>query len=141
MNNIILEEIQKFLNESYIVNDERFKFNQRLNNSSFNNYDNFTTEFDNKIIGSDIIATWGFSFWLNEFGIENFIVDVEKVEGVFMLQLYDKHTDEMKQETQKNIGEYQWKFIINNANLAKDSSLYISGLSFDFKTQECKVNF
>ena len=138
---IITEEIQNFLSESQIMSDERFKFKQRLNNSSFINYDNFTNDFDSDIAGSDIVVTWSISFWVNQMGIENFIVDIEKLEGVFNLELFDKHTDEKKQETPKNISEFEWKFIIDNAALIKGRSLYISALDFDFKNKTCNVTF
>jgi len=139
---IIFEEIQKFLNESYIMNDDRFHFKERLTNSSFYNYSAFTNEFDSEVTESDIVVNWGISFWLNDMGVENFIVDVESVEGTFLLKLFDKQNDEQKQETPKNINDFEWKFIIDNdANLQKGSSLYINGLSFDFKNKNCIVKF
>lgn len=138
-NDIIKEEIQGLLNEAYVMSDDRFHFNERLTNSTFYNYESFTTEFDSDIIQSDIVVTWKVSFWLNQMGIENLIIDIEKVEGTYILQLFDKHTDERKQETQKNIQEVDWKFVIEEANLIKGGSLYISELEFDFKTNTCSV--
>jgi hypothetical protein len=139
--NILHEEIQKFLNEAFIMNDDRFKFRQRLNNSSFFNYDSFTTEFDTDIVQSDITVSWTVSFWLNNFGIENFIIDVESVEGTFNLQLIDRQTDQVKQDSPKNINDFEWKYIISDANLAKSSSLYITELDFDFRNKTCSVKF
>jgi hypothetical protein len=138
---MVNEEIKNFLNEAAIVGDDRFKFKQRLNNSSFANYESFTSEFDSQVTGSDIVVSWGISFWTNMSGIENFIVDVEKVEGMFMLELRDIHSDAKKQETSKNIGDFQWKFVIKQADLMKGSSLYISALSFDFQNKTCSVAF
>lgn len=138
---IISEEIKKMLNEGRVLSDDRLRFQQRLNNSKFENYENFTAEYDSKVEESDIIVTWKVLFWINQSGIENFIIDVEKVEGTFTLQMYDKHTDEMKQETPKNINDFEWKFVINEATLIKGQSLYISGLSFDFTNKTCTVLF
>lgn len=139
---IINEEIVKFLNESNIVSDDRFRFKQRINNASFYGYEVFTTEFDSDITESDIVVNWRISFGLNIAGIENFIIDVEGVEGNFLLQLFDKHTDELKQESPKNIDEYQWKYIINgDAAIQKGGSLYINNLSFDFKNKTCTIIF
>lgn len=138
---IIKEEIQNFLNEATIMSDDRFTFKQRLNNSYFLNYDSFTSEFDSDIAESDIIVTWKVSFWLNQFGIENLIIDVERVDGTFLLQMYDKHTDQLKQETPKNINEYEWKFIVGDAVIVKGKSLYIQELQFDFKNKTCSVGF
>jgi hypothetical protein len=141
INKIIKEETQKFLNESFIMNDDKFRFQQRLNNSVFNNYETFTSEFDTNITQSDIIVTWKVSFWLNQSGIENFIIDVEKVEGMFNIQMLDLHSDELKQETQKNIEEFEWKFVVDNTELIKGGTLYISELQFDFKNKVCMVKF
>ena len=139
---VINEEIKKVLNESYIMNDNKFKFKQNLNNSTFTNYENFTTEFDSKVLQSNIVVTWGISFWLNQNGIENFIIDVEKVEGIFQIELRDKHSDELKQNTEKNINEFEWKFIVTeNTSLIKGGSLYVSSLDFDFKNKTCVVKF
>ena len=140
INNIVNEEAEKIVRQATILNDEKLHFQQRLNNSEFLNYDSFTAEFDSKITASDIIVTWGISFWLNKSGVQKFIIDVEKVEGQFNLMMLDKHTDEQKQETLKNISEFDWKFIIDQAAmLQKDGSLYISLLKFDFKNQNCIV--
>lgn len=140
---IIKEELEKFINESYIMSDDNFHFKQRLTNSYFYGYENFTTDFDEDITGSDIIVTWRVSFWLNDFGIENMTVDVEKIEGYFMLNLYDKQTDELKQETQKSITDFEWKFDLDSDEvfLKKGGTLYISELEFNFKEKTCRVKF
>ena len=138
--NIITDEIKKMLNEGTVLSDDKLRFQQRLNNSTFNNYESFTNEFDSRVSESDIIATWKVLFWINQFGIENFIIDVEKIEGTFMLQMYDKHSDKMEQETPKNINDFDWKFVIDNASLVRGGSLYLSALSFDFKTNTCTSN-
>jgi hypothetical protein len=143
MNNIINEEIKKFLNESHIIGGDNFKFKQQVNKSTFYNYDLFTTEYDTDISQSNMVVYWGISFWVNDWGIENFIIDIEKIEGQFMLQLYDKQSDELVQETPKNINDYQWKFIIDesNAQLIKGGTLYIKDLDFNFKEKTCTVGF
>ncbi len=141
IDNLIKEELQKILNEGYVMSDDRFVFHQRLNNSSFFNYESFTTEYDSDVTESDIVVTWKVSFWLNQSGIENLIIDVEKVEGWFNLQMFDKHTDEMGQETQKNIQDFEWKFVLDDAQLIKGGALYISELEFDFKSKVCGVKF
>lgn len=138
---IINEELNNSLNETFIMSDNKFTFKQRLNNSSFYNYSTFTTEFDSDILESDIVVSWKISFWLNDAGVQKFIVDVEKIEGTFLLQLLDLHSGEVKQETPKNIGEFDWKFKINEATLLLNGSLYISELSFDFKTKTCSITF
>jgi hypothetical protein len=143
MSNIINEEIKKFLNESHIIGGDNFKFKQQISKSTFYNYDLFTTEYDTDISQSNIVVYWSISFWVNDWGIENFIIDVEKLEGQFMLQLYDKQSDELVQETPKNINDYQWKFIVDEANaqLIKGGTLYIKDLDFNFKEKLCTVGF
>jgi len=141
INTIISEELNKFLNEGYVMNDERFKFKQVINNSTFSNYENFTADFDSKVTESNVVVNWSISFWLNDAGIENLIINVESLEGTFKMQLFDKHSDELKQENDKNINDYKWKYIVGDANLAKGGALYISALVFDFKNQTCSVSF
>jgi len=141
INTIISEELNKFLNEGYVMNDERFKFKQVINNSTFSNYENFTADFDSKVTESNVVVNWSISFWLNDAGIENLIINVESLEGTFKMQLFDKHSDELKQENDKNINDYKWKYIVGDANLAKSGALYISALVFDFKNQTCSVSF
>jgi hypothetical protein len=142
LQHIIKEEIQNYLNESYALTDDRFTFTEKLQNSYFYGFSSFSSQYDSDIVGSDINVTWKVSFWLNQMGIENFIVDVEKVEGIFYVNYTDKQTDEIVQENiQKNINDFEWKFILANPTLVKGSSLYISELEFDFKEKTCNVKF
>jgi len=143
MNKIINEEIErKIINESYVMGGDNFNFKQPVKNISFYNYSSFSTEFDVDIIESNIIITWQVSFSLNDMGIENFVIGIEKVEGVYNMEMYDKHSNELKQKTQKNIADTEWKFNINDeTTLTLGKSLYIKDLEFDFESQICRVDF
>lgn len=141
INEIINDEINGYLNESFSISDDRFKFSANLKNSSFYNYDSFTTEYDTDIIESDIVITWRVNFWLNKMGIENMQIEIENVDGSYLLQLYDKQTNELKQESSKNIQDTKWKYIIDDTALLKGGSLYITELNFDFKDNTCMVHF
>jgi hypothetical protein len=141
VSNIIKEEVQRFLNESYAFESDDFKFRQQITDSSFFNYDGFSTDFDSDILESNIIVNWSVGFWLNQSGIENYYIDVESVEGTYTLQLLNKQTDEVEQETEKNIAEVEWKFVIEDATLYLRKTLYVSTLEFDFKTNTCRVVF
>lgn len=138
---IVNEEIKSMLNEAYVVNDNRFKFRQQIQNSSFFNYSGFSTEFDTDIIESNIIINWSVSFWLNQAGIENLIIDVTSIEGTYNLQEINKQTDALEQEVTKNIADYDWKFIVGDVILQKGGSAYVSTLEFDFNRNECTVKF
>ena len=139
--NVINEEVQNFLNESYTMEHENFKFRQEIKNSSFYNYDNFSNDFDVDINESDIFVDWHIAFWLNDYGVEHFIVEVDSVDGTYKVGLLNKQTDEMEQENDKNIAEFQWKFVVDEATLYLGKTLYISTLDFDFKTKTCSVTF
>lgn len=142
INSIILEEINTLLNESYVLKDDKFKFRQILTNSRFSNYDGFTSEFDTNISESSIAVNWNISFWLNESGIENLIINVDSVEGSYKVDYYNLHSDALEQETQKDIAEFNWKYFIDDeALIQKGGSLYVSSLDFDFKTNTCTVIF
>jgi hypothetical protein len=148
--NIINEEIKKFLNEaSAVVNSEDFNFKTVLNMFDndgkerifFDNYENFSTDYDVDIVNAAITVNWKVGFWTNETGIENFFVNVDSVEGAYMLEMRDKHTDEVKQQTQKNINDVQWKFESDDFMLMTDGGMYAKDLMFDFKTNMCTLGF
>jgi hypothetical protein len=143
---MIREELNDMLSEANGSNN-KFNFTTRFikGNSKrdieFYNYETFTTEFDTNIINYDITINWSAYFWLNDFGIENFILNGENVGGVIMLEMRDKISDEVKQETQKNIQDFNWKFIADEASLVKGGSLYVHHLIFDFKEKTCTIVF
>lgn len=141
LNNIVNEEIKKFLNEGFTMEHENFKFRQELKNSVFYNYSTFSNDFDVDITESDIFINWRIAFWLNDFGVENFIVNVDGVEGMYKVVLLNKQSDEIEQDNNKNIAEFQWKFIVDQASLHLGSTLYVTQLDFDFKSKNCKVTF
>ncbi len=136
---IINEEIA-LLNESFIYSDDNLVFNQVSINNSFSNYDN-SDEYDLKIQKSNILVIWSIKFWVNESGLENFIIEVESVSGYFILEQYDKQSDELVNSTAKNINDIKWNFQNSNGVLTTGGSLYIKMLDFDFKTNTCIVKF
>lgn len=138
---IIKEEIERFLNESYVHESDDFKFNQRITDSSFFNYAGFSNDYDIDIPESDIYVKWRVGFWLNDSGIEHFYINIDGVEGTYKLVYLDKQSDESVQESDKDISEFQWKFVVENATLHLHKTLYVSTLEFDFKTKTCKVVF
>lgn len=140
-NTIINEEISNFLNEAYVFEGDNFKFQQRINNSMFYNYAGFSTDYDLDINESNILINWHIVFWLNQYGIENFNIIVDSVEGTYKIQYLNKQTDVQEQEVEKNIADIKWKFVVGNANLELGSGLYVNGLTFDFKTNTCNVEF
>lgn len=140
---IINEEFKKILKEGYVMEHDNFKFRQQIEPAkiSFYNYENFSNDFDIDISENEIFANWRIGFWLNEMGVENFLVQVDSVEGTYKVVLRDKQTDEVSQENDKNIGEIPWKFQIYDAKLKLRNSLYIESLDFDFSTKICNVTF
>jgi len=138
---VIAEEIRKVIKEGFVLNDDNFKFRQRLANSSFYNYSGFSNDSDIDILESDIIISWHVSFWLNDSGIENFAIEVDKVEGSYMVSFINKQTGETDQETNKNIAETEWKFVVQDTALHLGKTLYVEDLEFDFKTKVCEVRF
>jgi hypothetical protein len=139
--NIIREEFRKLLKEGYVMEHDNFKFHQEIKNSSFYNYENFSNDFDVDINESDIIVNWRIGFWLNDMGVENFLVQADSVEGTYKVVLLNKQSDEVEQEMDKDITEIPWKFRIDDAILHKGSTLYIEDLTFDFQTKICTITF
>lgn len=141
INEIIIEEMNNILNESQVFQDNRLSFKETLNNSQFVNYDQLSPNFDVTIIESNINISWSISFWVNDFGIENMIVGVNGVDGNFIVELHDKHSDELKQKNTKDINIIEWKFDVKNADLIKGGTLYIQSAYFDFANNLCTINF
>lgn len=141
INNIVKDEFKKFLTEGYVMEHDNFRFRQELKNSSFQKFQNFSNDFDVDISESDIFVNWRIGFWLNDNGVEHFIVKVDSVEGTYKVMLFNKQTDEVEQDNDKDIAEHPWKFQIYDATLKLNDSLYIDYLDFDFETKICIVTF
>ena len=141
MKKLINEEIEKLLNESSVFTDEKFKFQQQVTNVNYYNYQSFSSGHDSEITESNIFVVWKIGFWLTRFGVEKLIIEIESVDGTFTVAIHDRQSDEVLQETQKNIADFNWRFVVENANLIKGGSLYVTDLEFDFKDNICTVNF
>jgi len=141
INNIIREEYVRLLKEAYSMEHENFKFRQEIKNSSFYNFESFSNDFDVDVNESDLFINWHIGFWLNDFGVENFFVEIDGVDGTYKVVLLNKQSDEVEQENDKNIAEFPWKFKVTEANLRLGKTLYVDTLDFDFKTKICTVTF
>jgi len=138
---IIKEELLSLLKEGYVMEHDNLKFQQKIENPSFHNFQSFSSDYDIDVIESDIYINWRIGFWLNEMGVDKFIVQADAVQGTYKVELRDKQTDEVSQEIDKNIAEIPWKFQILDANLTLNGTLYIDNLTFDFATKVCNVEF
>ena len=143
INDIIQEELKSVLSEGFVFNDEKnvFKFVQNVKNVTFNNYSSFSSEFDTDITESDLWVNWSAGFWLNENGFQNFLIEIEKIRGEFIVEMYNRQTDKEEQSIPKEISEIPWKFVVDGAVLPKDGTLYISALIFNFEDNMCTVTF
>jgi len=144
INNVIKEEIQNFINEGTVVENNNFKFKSEIRypDVKFYDYESFTRDYDVHIIDAIIVVNWKVRFWVNNFGIENIFVDIINVDGNYLLELRDKQSDEVKQETQKDINDIKWKFIVpENVPLVTNGQLYLKNLKFNFKNNVCELIF
>jgi hypothetical protein len=144
---IIKEELTDMVREtatqapaSTLVKDNRLRFASVVN-ADFYNYEPFTGDFDSSIDRAKIVVHWGVSFLVNPEGIFKFNVDVESVEGQYIVKMFDKHTDELMQETPKNISEIKWRFQVDEVAIENGGFLFVRELSFDFKNNLCEVIF
>jgi len=138
------EEVRNLINEGFVFDNDAFKFKQliRYPKTIFYNYDSFTSDYDTNISDASIVVNWGVLFWLNQYGIENFSIKIESLDGVFKLQYLDKQTDQVVQEMEKNINDTNWKFVVeDNVPLITKGNLYIKDLTFDFKNNVCTAGF
>jgi hypothetical protein len=137
---IIREEVQKFVYEAALAKTDELKFVEPIN-ATFYNYESFSNDYDAKIGATKIIIHWKPVFWTNQSGIHKFNIDINGVEGMYVLNLHDKQSDELIQQTQKNIAETPWKFQVIEANLQLGGSLYVMEAEFDFKNNLCTITF
>ena len=132
--NIIKEELQSLLKEGYVMEHDNFNFQQKIENPSFHNFQSFSNDHDIDVLESDIYITWRIGFVLNERGVEKFLVQGDRVEGTFKVELRDKQSDEVKQELDRNIADTPWRFQILEADIGLGKELFIENLTFDFAT-------
>lgn len=147
LKSLIKEELNDMVGEAAaeapgatLVKDKRLQFASPIN-ADYHNFESFTADFDTQINPGKITVFWGVSFLANPEGIYKFNVEVERVEGQYILQMLDKHTDELMQETPKNIAETKWRFQVNEAIMELGGFLFVRELHFDFKTNICEVVF
>lgn len=142
INEIIKDEYLNMVNESLVMEDDRLKFSEPIKKATYYNYENFSNDYDVEIGESNLLLNWRVSFWVNDMGIENLIIQGDSVEGMFKVMLHDKQTDEVVQEIDKNIADTPWKFVVlDEPIIKKGSSLYVESLIFDFKTKTCQLTF
>jgi hypothetical protein len=147
LKSLIKEELNDMVREvaaeapgATLVKDDRLKFASVVN-AEFHEYDAFTADFDTRINPSKITVFWGISFLVNPEGIFKFNIDIERVEGQYLLQMLDKQTDELMQETPKNIADVKWRFPVEEAILERGGFLFVRELHFNFKHNMCDVVF
>ena len=147
--NIIMRDIKSIINEEIIrlnetisYTSDNFLFNQVLRDQAndFFNYDT-SDQYDFDIIESVVIISWRITFWLGEISVENFRIEKEKIDGHYVLEQYDKVSQEHVNNTTKSLSEIDWDVDFSDAVLTINKGLEISGLEFDFKTNKCKAKF
>ena len=141
INDIINEELEKVVNQSFGVEPDDLIFKQQIINSGFYHYDKFSGDYDIEINQSNIFVTWHLGFLVNENAVIKFVPKVVKVEGQYRIDYHDKQNDTLVQQTDKDISEMPWKFDIVEANLYMGQGLYIEDLDFDFANNVCSVRF
>jgi hypothetical protein len=137
---IIREEVQNATVSATPIKVKELKFIEPIN-ATFVNFESFSNDYDARVSMAKIAIHWSPVFWKNPMGIHVFKIDIEGVEGMYVLELRDKQSDELMQQTPKNIAEIPWKFNVVEANLQLGGSLYVMEAEFDFKNNICTVTF
>jgi len=149
--NVVNEEIQRFLNEDITGDNDDFRFTNELRMLdpmkegmpvNFYNYSSFSADYDIDILDAYVIVTWKVGFEANSNGIKNFFINVEKVDGQYRVEMRDKQSDEVVQTTDKNIADTQWKFEVDDDTFMKvNGGLFVEEISFDFANNQCVLAF
>ena len=149
--NVVNEEIQRFLNEDITGDNDDFRFTNELRMLdpmkegmpvNFYNYSSFSADYDIDVLDAYVIVTWKVGFEANSNGIKNFFINVEKVDGQYRVEMRDKQSDEVVQTTDKNIADTQWKFEVDDDTFMKvNGGLFVEEISFDFANNQCVLAF
>ena len=149
--NVVNEEIQRFLNEDITGDNDDFRFTNELRMLdpmkegmpvNFYNYSSFSADYDIDVLDAYVIVTWKVGFEANSNGIKNFFINVEKVDGQYRVEMRDKQSDEVVQTTDKNIADTQWKFEVDDDTFMKvNGGLFVEEISFDFANNQCVLVF
>lgn len=140
--NIIKEEIDKYIHEQENTNNKTFQFKQKISDAHFINYDDIAPD-PSGVEGSNIIVNWSATFWLDTFGIENFVPSIQNVEGNVTIAKYDEGSGDIVDQNEYNINDFEWKFDIDEANaiLKMNGGFYIQAVEFDFENKLCVISF
>ena len=130
----------KTINESTIINDNKFKFFEDKMDVIFLNHEFTSQEYDVDINNNNISVEWDVNFCINNNVIENILININEISGTYDVLLIDKETGDTIKNINKNINEIEWKFNVDYDGLFKNKSLYINTLVFDFKEKTCTVN-
>jgi hypothetical protein len=141
INNIIINEINNFLNEGHSFENESLRFRDIVREPTFINYDSISNDYDVTINNPNLIINWHVGFQLNPQGIEKIIPFIDNVEGTYQVEFHDIHSDELVQHDDKNIAEIKWNFSIEPFQFTIDNPIYVESVKFDFESRTCTVYF
>jgi hypothetical protein len=140
----INEEIESFLSEGYTLDDERFKFKEEnVQYVEFVNYESFSDQYDVEVLKRNISVDWKIRFWLNDAGIENIFIEIEKVEGEYTVNMLDRFSGDVVSSTNHIVADNNWDYQINTTEIEFNQSdtLYVGIVQFDFKNKTIIINF
>ena len=145
---IIIEEYNKLINEYDQSNKNTFQFKDAIeyDTTQFEEIQVLKpeVEWDNLgITTSNITISWIANFSVGSSGIENFTIQVNGLDGSFILETYDENSGDIVDQNEISIGDFEWNFDIDSdtAVIKLGQSLYIKGAIFNFKTKNCYIFF
>lgn len=143
LKNKIKSEVLNYINEESSFNGNKMDFSQTIESKNifFTNYNSFSKDYDSDILQKNIFVNWELRLNIKEYGIDGFSIDITKLNGGFTVQLYDKQTDELVNEIEKNINDIDWFFEVNADEYIFGERLYIKELEFDVNNKNCIVSF
>lgn len=138
----ITEEINNFINEGRVFDDSNFIFKDKVDKCEFVQYESYSNEHSVETSEYNIFIKWKIGFWLNDNGIENFLITILDVEGDYDVTFTSKLSGEVTNKGKNNILDTTWQYTIDGtAELKLGQSLYVDSVVFDFGNKNCIVKF
>ena len=138
----ITEEINNFINEGHVFDDTNFMFKDKIRNCEFAGYESYSKEHSVETGEYNISVKWKVNFWLNDSGIENFIINILGVEGDYLVVYTSKLNGEESNRSTNNISDTAWQYTIDGTpELKLKESLYADSVVFDFRNKNCIIKF
>lgn len=141
--NKIKNEVINYIKENTnIDNNSYFSDVVGSNDIEYNNYGSFSSDYDSKLYPKEISVSWEINInQTNNPTNRQLTISIARLEGFFVIGLYDKQAQTLVSNNLKDINDIRWFFDVNTRNYKFGEPLFIKSLNFDVDSKVCEVVF